>query len=639
MKKNNLVKSYILDYLKKKVPNFQKKSKMFTCFKCKNLSANIFPQNSHSVHCFSPTCGKLGDVYDICRELEFDDNKDVEIKDIENHLIKMFSIKTNNYVDNLLEKYANWGWDLVPVSKNGKASNIESEWQKKHHKDVREWQEWLKSGLNMGVKGGTMSDVLIVDLDIVPSKLKKKIYEGKASEQEIEKAKQIKAEKLELIKTWDIFDFTTVQQFTFGGVHFFHKNDEEIKKCAFDYEGIHIDIQSDGGQAVIEPSVVGGQQRTIIGDEIKLVSSKLKQWINLNKVLNKEENKVEIVENNEEGIIKGLEGCCNSTFAKVGGKLRKFLPQKETETVLHIINNDLLDDPMKSKDMRSLCNQINKYIILDEDVLYQNVLEFLIKHEEASMRDLKECLGVESRDLKEVLARLIKDNKVFKHKSLYKAINKAEWKTEFIQESKVLDYDIPYFNNHAVFRRGDMICVGAEPGIGKSHISLNIIRKLVENNINSKGGIRYLSSEPGNRFAKIAMEIGLKEGDFYFCNHYQPEKIELEDDAVTIVDWLLPEDFSQTANLYKIFARQLDKHGGVCFIFSQLKPDKQFYAEQMVKFFASFAVKYFYTEKNGVKDNQNTYFKTEKIRESKTNQQYITIPTYFGSDKRLELKK
>jgi len=639
MKKNNQVKSFILDYLKNKVPNYMSKGKMFTCYKCKELSANIFPQNSHSVHCYSPECGKLGDIYDICRELEFDGNKDVDLKDIENHLIKMFDIKTDSQINNLLEKYANWGWDLVPVSKNEKASNVEKEWQKKSHKDVREWQEWLKSGLNMGVKGGTMSDVLIIDFDLVPSKLKKKIYEGKATEKEIEEAKRIKAEKIEILKTWKFLDFTTVKQDTFGGIHLFYKNDEEIQKCAFDYEDIHIDIQSDGGQAVIEPSIVGGQQRTISGDEIKIVSSDLKEWIHSNRNPIKEENTKEIIENLEDGIIKGLEGCCNSTFAKVGGKFRKFLPKRDAEKVLHIINNDLLDDPMSPKDIKGLCSQINKYIQLDEDVLYKRVYEFLEKHEEANTRDLKECLGTEANALKEVLARLIKDNKVYKHRSLYKAINKVEWKTEFIQESKVLEYSVPYFNDYAVFRRGDMICIGAEPGIGKSHISLNIIRKLIENNVQPQGGIRYLSSEPGNRFAKIAMELGLKEGEFYFYNHYEPEKIELEDEAVTIIDWLLPEDFSQTANLYRTFAKQLDKHGGICFIFSQLNSQQGFYAEQMVKFFASFAVKYFYTEKNGVKDNQNTCFKTEKIRESKTNQQYITIPTYFDSNKRLEIKK
>jgi len=142
-----------------------------------------------------------------------------------------------------------------------------------------------------------------------------------------------------------------------------------------------------------------------------------------------------------------------------------------------------------------------------------------------------------------------------------------------------------------------------------------------------------LSSEPGNRFAKIALDLKLKEGDFYFFNNYEPEKIELEDEAVTIIDWLLPEDFSQTANLYKSFAKQLDKHGGVCFIFSQLKENGDFYAEQMVKFFASVAAKYSYIQADGIVNNKMTMFQTEKVRESKTNQQYITIPTSFGDDK------
>lgn len=646
MTKNNKIKAFILDYLKNKVPNFETKGRMFTCHKCKDVTANIFPKNSHSVHCFTPDCGKQGDIYDICRYLEFDDNADVDDKDIENHLIKMFDIKTDSYVDVLLEKYANLGWDLVPVSKDtgkdssfGKASWIEKEWEKISHKDIREWQDWLNSGLNMGVKGGTLSDIIIIDFDLVPSVLKKKIYSGKASEAEIEEAKQIKADKLKMLKTWEFLDFGTIQQDTFGGIHLFYKNDTDIKKCAFDYKGVHIDIQSDGGQAVVEPSIVGGMQRTIIGNEVKPVSPELKEWVLSCRPKDKKEEKdLKTGDDLEEGIIKGLEGCCNSTIVRVGGKYRKFLNQKDTEKVLNIINDDLLDRPMKPKDIKSLCRQINKYITLDEDVLYKKVHDFLIKHEEATTRDLKECLGAEPKDLKEVLARLIKDNKVYKHRSMYKAINKVEWKTKFIEESKLLDYETPYFGKYATFRRGDMICIGAEPGVGKSYISLNIIRKLVVAGAKPVGGIRYLSSEPGNRFAKIAMEMGLKEEEFFFFNHYEPEKIELEDEAVTIVDWLLPEDFSQTANLYRTFAKQLDKHGGLLFIFSQLRPDKRFYAEQMVKFFASFAVKYFYTEKNGVSDNKNTCFKTEKIRESKTNQQYITIPTYFGDDKKLELK-
>lgn len=639
MKSKQNVKTYLLDYLKKVVPNFQKKGKMLTCPKCGKETANVFPPESHEIFCFEPDCQRIGNIIDICRMFEFDNSSDIPESDIIKHLIKMFDIKTDTHVNQLLEKYADWGWDLVPVVANGKESKIEKNWQNKSHKNLREWQEFLETNLNIGVKGGKMSNVLIIDFDLVPSKLKKKIYEGKGTEKDIEEAKKIKEEQLKILKDWTALDFTTVQQDTFGGIHLFYKNDTDIVKCAFDYKDIHIDIQSDGGQAVIEPSVVGGQSRTISGTEIKELPSQLKEFILEQRTPTKKLDATPELISDENLNVKGLEGCCNSTFIKMGGIFRKFMNISQTEQTLAIINKNMLDDPINNKSLRAMYEQIDKYARTDDKVLYNQVCEFLTKHEEASIRDLKECLDAEAKDLKNVLADLIKENKVYKQKSLYRIIQKANWKTEFIQESKILPYNIPYFKDYATFRRGDMVCVGARTGIGKTHIALNIIKKLLENKEQPQGGIRYLSSEPGNRFATIALELGLKEGDFYFCNHYQPEKIELEDDAVTIIDWLLPEDFSQTANLYKIFARQLDKHGGILYIFSQLRDTDKFYAEEMVKFFASIATKYTYTEKNGMTDNRNTCFKVEKIRESKTNQQYITIPTYFNDNKVLDLKK
>ena len=60
----------------------------------------------------------------------------------------------------------------------------------------------------------------------------------------------------------------------------------------------------------------------------------------------------------------------------------------------------------------------------------------------------------------------------------------------------------------------------------------------------------------------------------------------------------------------------------------------------MVRFFSSFAVKYFYTKVNNVTDNVNTYFKTSKIREAKGSVQEVTISTRFNPDtKVLELRR
>ena len=638
MNSKHKIKSYVIDYLKKVVPNFIKKAKTLTCPKCGKQTANIFPPNSNEIFCFEPDCQKIGNIFDICRMAEFDNNKDVSNDDIAKHLIDMFDIKTDGHINMLLEKYADLKWDLVPVAANDKKSNIEKNWQNKSHKNIQEWQEWLDSDLNIGVKCGKMSNILCIDLDLVPSKLKKKIYSGKGSDKDIQEAKDIKEKQLVIIKESGILDFTTLQQDTFGGVHLFYINDTDISKCCFDYKEIHIDIQGDGGQVVIEPSIVGGQPRKIIGDELKTLPEKFKALI----LEQRGTSNSEVIETPSDmnlETIKGLDGCCNSTFIKMGGMFRQFMNMNQTQNALKLINKNMLDTPIDNTALQGMFHQIGKYAQNDTQVLFDQVVAFLTRHQEASVRDLKECLNAESKDIKEVLAQLIQDNKVYKHRSLYRIILKADWKTEFIQESKVLPYKIPYFDNYATFRRGDMVCIGAKTGIGKTHIALNIIKKLVEQIVKPEGGIRYLSSEPGNRFAKIALDLKLKEGDFYFFNNYEPEKIELEDEAVTIIDWLLPEDFSQTANLYKSFAKQLDKHGGVCFIFSQLKENGDFYAEQMVKFFASVAAKYSYIQADGIVNNKMTMFQTEKVRESKTNQQYITIPTSFGDDKRLELRK
>ena len=65
-------------------------------------------------------------------------------------------------------------------------------------------------------------------------------------------------------------------------------------------------------------------------------------------------------------------------------------------------------------------------------------------------------------------------------------------------------------------------------------------------------------------------EFDLKEGDFFWATGYEPAKVELKDNAVTIIDWLDVEDFTQTAQIYKILQRQLDKHNGLLIVFSQL---------------------------------------------------------------------
>jgi hypothetical protein len=99
--------------------------------------------------------------------------------------------------------------------------------------------------------------------------------------------------------------------------------------------------------------------------------------------------------------------------------------------------------------------------------------------------------------------------------------------------------------------------------------------------------------------------------------------------------------------MYRRFEEQLVKHKGLLIIFAQLKKENNsFYAETMSSFYASLMAKYCWSPIKNAKgeiydyDSNNTYFKTEKIRDSKLNKQFITIPTYFDSDKKtIELRK
>ena len=609
------IKNYILDYLKARIPDFVQSSQkgLFTCPVCKQLSANVYPPKSGIVHCFTPDCqGKIGDIFDLCRRLDFY-NQEIPDEDLADLLIQELGIKTDSEVNTWLQKYEKWGWSLVPVEANTKRANIEKNWQNKEHKNISEWREWIAAGLNVGINGGKISNATLIDIDSkdVPEELKKHLNE-------------------------------TLTQNTNKGYHLVYLYEPDLPSCDLRDTPckLPIEIRGDGGfQTVIYPSVVEDKERKWNDKEPIKMPSELKQWL-LERLVVKEAPK-EVLQTSTESLladlkVQGLEGKCNSSFVKLGGLLRKQLNLVQTEYTLNLLNDLLLDNPMQKKDIKGMMKELSKYSSADYNVLTKQILEYLVKHNECSARDLQDVLKAEKKDIMEVLAQLMLDNRVYKQRTMYKVIMKPDWKTEFMQESKVLEYNIPYFHDIATFRRGDMVCLGAGTGIGKGHISMNIIKKYVEQGIKPF----YVSSEPGNRFSTIAMNLGLKEGDFNFINHYHPEQLELEDDAITIYDWILPEEFSGTANLYKIFAKQLDKHGGLLYVFSQLNDSGEFYASSMVRFFSSFAVKYFYTKVNNVTDNVNTYFRTSKIRESKGNVQEVTIPTRFNPDtKELELRK
>jgi len=195
---------------------------------------------------------------------------------------------------------------------------------------------------------------------------------------------------------------------------------------------------------------------------------------------------------------------------------------------------------------------------------------------------------------------------------------------------KPLPFKVPYFDDYARFDDGSMIIIGGISGGGKTHLSCNFMKHFVDQNITPK----LYCTEAGSKFRIIAPSLGMKVGDFKFKMISDTSTIELDDNAVTIIDWLKAQQYEKTDIMYEKLNDQHAKHGGLLIIFAQLKKTEnnnyRFYAEEMTEFYASLVAKYLHTpiklaDGSYGFDNINTMFQTQKIRDSKIGKQYITI--------------
>lgn len=640
---NNLIRNqlnpYLLDYLKKTVPDFQKKGKLFTCPICHSkdcceLTANEYPLNSGKVYCFNPNCRKkIGDIISICREIEFGNNKDVPVDDIANYIIDMFNIKINNHVSDLFDKYQKWDWDMVPVAKNDKASNIEKEWQNKSHKNRTEWESWYGT-INMGVQTGEKSNITVIDFDFVESDLKKRIYEGNPTEKMLQDARKQWEEGLEKVKkALPFIDWTTVQQKGFGGIHLIYQYEKDIPKTNLTIEGIHVDIMNDGGQVVIEPSIVGEQKRVIEGDEIKKMPEELKKYILENStkksVFDNTPEPPKGISSENELTFENLNGNRNNTFIKLFGEMRKDSNIKVAERHLRMFNN-LLDKKLPLKELKAMSREAEKYHTADMETIGEKIIShFKLVDDILHIRDLKEVLGLERKDIEEALRYLIDQNKVQKvKKDTYGLIQDVEWRTDFMTLSKPLDVQVPYFNKFANFNNGSMIVIAGKTGTGKTHLTVNIIERFVKQGICPK----LITTEADSGVGEIAIARGLKEGDFRFWQTSDPLTVPFKQDEVRIIDWLTAKDgdYAKLGLLYQQLNDQLVNFGGLLIVLSQLRKDNnEFFCVNQIDQFSSLSAKFLYPSVNGQYDNLHPYFEISKIRRPKDNRKFFKVPLEY----------
>ena len=606
---------YLIDYLKVKVKDFKidnrPKIKTFTCPICNHhkLSAIIIPGTT-KLRCVK--CNKTyGDIFSIVKLLEVD-KKEYTQEQLEKHIINLLKleIKTEKEVEKLLEFYEKNGFDLVPVARNQKIP-VELDWVNKTHKDKKEWQQWLSEGLNFGVKTGKISGITIIDIDQkeIPEDLQK------------------------------LLSYNTLYQKTNKGTQFIYKYVEELPTTRI--EGYKTDILNDKKQSVLPPSIVEGNSREIILNEIEempkelidFIKSKITVLVKSFSEKLKEDIQTDTINLADFNMKPIEEGSRTSFLLRFGGILRKELNINQTGYTLSAINRYLCRPSLPVRELDNVVNSLDRYVTHDETELALKILQYMKVVEEAGSRDIKEAigeLGAEGKQrIEKAIKYLVKEGFLFKKKRIYQLIKKAEWKETFMDEGKQIDFNVPYFNNYAVFRGGDMIVVGARTGAGKTHVSMNIIKNLVAQGKKPC----YISLESGSRFVTIAKALGLKEGDFKFCIHFSPTDVELEENSITIIDWLLPDDYALTDKIYKYFAEQLVKKGGLLIVFAQLMQNGDFFAKNMIDLFPAFVVKFLSEDETGI----NSYFQITKIREPRLKMKYGKIPCIYDFETK-ELK-
>jgi len=635
------------DYLKDHIKEFKMEGRgvttMLVCPFCQirpRLSCNFLPGTIYKMKCFNTECKsrKIGNftILDVIKEVE-EDKKDLTDIEIAKYLAEQYDTRLIQIITkkDLLQFFESQSFDLVPIATNQKVP-VEKDWTNKNHKDMNEWKKWLEQGLNIGLKTGKISKIIVMDIDVIPGDLKRKFYEGKLDKKEAKDLVKLKEKNLLLaMEKLNISMNDTLCQETFGGVHLCYQYDEDFPKTSAQFDSFKVDIETNGGQIVIEPSIVGGEQRKFTNliapskmpEELKeLLISKIS---NKSLIANKQNTeKVNLEEYDINKIIEG-EPSRNLTLIKLGGILRKQLNPHQTNYVLDIMNRNFVEPPLSTFEFRNLVNKLDDYIQFDESVISDRVLDHLKLVESAFPKELQEVLGENREKIDKVLAHLVKEELVYKARRMYHIIRRAEWRETLLEEGKPIDFVVPYFNEVATFRESDMIVIGGQQKIGKSHMALNIVKQLVDQGIKS----HYITTESGNRFATIAMQLGLKEGDFKWCVEPDPASVKLENNhQVTIIDWLLPKDYAETDKLYKSFIDQLIKVKGILIVFAQLRGNNQFFASDMMSFFPALVAKYILNDDN---DGEYGAFEISHIREPKGKIKRATIPCKYNFETKI----
>lgn len=600
----------IVKYLSEKVKGVKTSGRgdniLITCPRCLNPkpSATVIPGTA-KLDCGA--CKHTLHMLDVVRIVEKEKTTNSLIE-IASHLFNNYDMRFSEFeLSYFLDRYEEFGFDLVPLMRNQKIP-FEKAWLEKEHKKKEEWTAWLNQKLNIGVKTGAKSGITVIDIDT-----------------------------REIPKVLQELTTPTLVQVTPRGYHFVFKYEESLPTARIEEE--HIDILNNGKQFVVYPSQTDLSDRTWNAlkygkFEIQTMPDSVKEWV-LSKVKARPTTPTEqdvITKEVQTGELTNLdfisEGGRNQTLTKIGGILRKQLNMRQTGFVMEFMNKHFVKPSLNNRELQTIMGSLDKYANFDEAGLADKMIEYLRYAEEGTSKDIQEALGEPKQKVDKALSYLISEQIVVKRNRVYHLIKKATWRDTFPSIDAAVSFKMPYFDEVAKFNYGDMVLLGSKSKFGKTTVSMNILKSFVDQGIKPY----YICLETGSRFITTAASLGMKEGDFFWDIQTDPTKIELEPNAVTVLDWLLIKDKAQTDTVMQYFVEQLVRTNGFLIMFQQCKEDGHWFAENMVKQFPAFAARYLYDQED---DGSRGAWYIDAIRDPKKNVKRYTIPCQYNFDTKI----
>jgi hypothetical protein len=264
-----------------------------------------------------------------------------------------------------------------------------------------------------------------------------------------------------------------------------------------------------------------------------------------------------------------------------------------------------------------------------------NILSYLSKVSSASRTSIELAVvgnrlsGEEKITFDSLMTDLVDQDKITKvNQYEYQIAKKMDWVDSAFTEGISIDFEMPYFNEYSKFNWGDLIILGSQNKYGKTITAMNIVKRLINQGIKPY----YIYSETGGGFEDAAAKLKINPRQFYrtFCSN--PYNMILEKNSVVIFDWVRPNDFARTDELFDGMINKLYKSKAILTCFVQLKTEgeqaDQFFAPNLIGQYPSLLARYLHNEEsdNGTK----TYFDVKLIRRPKFQNRQATIVTRFN---------